>query len=305
MCFVYYYLVLGEVMECNLCPRMCGADRRERKGFCGTGEIVYIARAAAHYGEEPCICGKKGSGAVFFSGCSLKCVFCQNEEISRTEKGRGFTVDELSALFLSLQSLGVHNINLVTPTHYAVQIASALKRSSLKIPVIYNTSGYESEKSLDYVNESVDVYLPDFKYFYRSSAEKFSNAPDYPEVAKNALRIMFKQVGNPVFECGMMKKGLLVRHLVLPGHTLESKRIIEWLYENFGNDIYISIMCQYTPMRAFVNFPELNRKVSSMEYREVVRFAERLGVVNAFVQGEESVGKNFIPDFSGKYFSVL
>ncbi|PWM47547.1 MAG: radical SAM protein [Clostridiales bacterium] len=285
-------------MNCFLCPRKCGTDRSVNSGYCGTKDIVYIARATAHHWEEPCISGEKGSGTVFFSGCPLHCVYCQNSKISNSEKGRAVSIDDLCEIFLDLQKQGLHNINLVTPTHYSIQIAEALRKSNLQIPVVYNTSGYENENSLDLMNGLVNVYMPDFKYFYSTTAKKYSNAPDYPLIAQKAIKIMYKQVKKPVFKNGLMKSGVIVRHLVLPGHTLEGKRIIEWLYSNFGNDIYISIMNQYTPMQHFDVFPELNRKVTAMEYRDVVKFAEKIGVVNAFLQEGDTAKESFIPDFA-------
>ena len=288
--------------RCELCPRRCGANRLAGKnGFCGGGRDVKVARAALHFWEEPCISGEEGSGTVFFSGCTMRCVFCQNREISRGEAGKIISVERLSEIFLELQKKGANNINLVTPMHYAPQITSALdiaRKNGLSLPIVWNTGGWELPESVEAVKNYADIWLSDFKYFDNSLAEKFSNAKNYFENASVSLKKMFEQTGEPVFDDdGMMKKGIIVRHLVLPGHTEDSKKILRWLWENFGDKIWISIMNQYTPLCSEEKFPELSRKVTDDEYDEVVDFAVSLGIENAFVQDGEAVSESFIPPF--------
>ena len=288
--------------RCELCPRKCGANRLAGKnGFCGGGKEVKVARAALHFWEEPCISGESGSGTVFFSGCTMRCVFCQNREISRGEAGKLISIERLSEIFLELQRKGANNINLVTPMHYAPQITSALdiaRKNGLALPIVWNTGGWELPESVETVKNYADIWLTDFKYFDNSLAEKFSNAKNYFENASASLKKMLEQVGEPVFDDdGMMKKGIIVRHLVLPGHTDDSKKVLRWLWENFGDKIWISIMNQYTPLCSDKKFPELSRKVTDEEYDEVVDFAVSLGIENAFVQDGEAVSESFIPPF--------
>ena len=287
---------------CELCPRKCGANRKNGKiGFCGGEKEAKIARAALHFWEEPCISGESGSGTVFFSGCTMRCIFCQNREISRGEAGKSVSVSRLAEIFLELQQKGANNINLVTPMHYAPQIISALdiaKANGLKLPIVWNTGGWELPENVAAVKNHADIWLTDFKYFDNSLAEKFSNAKNYFENASASLKKMFDQTGEPVFDDdGMMKKGIIVRHLVLPGHTDDSKKVLRWLWENFGDKIWISIMNQYTPLCSEEKFPELSRKVTDEEYDEVVDFAVSLGIENAFVQDGEAVSESFIPPF--------
>jgi len=288
-------------MKCELCPRMCGVDRDESVGFCQSKNRVKIARAALHAWEEPCISGKNGSGTVFFSGCTLKCVFCQNYVLSHENSGKEISVERLAEIFLELQKRGAHNINLVTPTHYVVQIIDALtiaKKNGLVIPVVYNSSGYERVETIELLKGYIDVYLPDFKYFSNELAKKYSGASGYFDAATLALKRMFEQVGKPVFaEDGMMKKGVVVRHLVLPGYVEDSKRVIRYLYETYGDDIFLSIMNQYTPLSHVEKFPEINRKVTEAEYDEVIDFAVELGVENAFIQEGDTAKESFIPNF--------
>ena len=288
--------------KCELCPRKCGANRLFGKnGFCGGGKDVKVARAALHFWEEPCISGEEGSGTVFFSGCTMRCVFCQNREISRGEAGKIISIERLSEIFLELQEKGANNINLVTPMHYAPQITAALdiaRKNGLHLPIVWNTGGWELPESVEAVKNYADIWLTDFKYFDNSLAEKFSNAKDYFENASASLKKMLRQTGEPVFDDeGMMKKGIIVRHLVLPGHTDDSKKVLRWLWENFGDRIWISIMNQYTPLCSDEKFPELSRKVTDEEYDEVVDFAVSLGIENAFVQDGEAVSESFIPPF--------
>lgn len=256
-----------------------------------------VARVAPHYWEEPCISGKNGSGTVFFSGCNLGCVFCQNRKISRFAAGRAVSAKELAQIFEQLQNEGVHNINLVTPSHYVPQIADALDMAKLKIPVVYNSGGYDLPEALDLLDGKVRIFLPDFKYMDASLAARFSNAADYPETAKAAVRKMFELAGKPRFGSdGMMKSGVIVRHLVLPGHSDDSIAVIRYLYETYGDSIYISIMNQFTPS-ADAPFEELRRTLSDSEYKRVVNFAEQIGVKNAFIQEGGTASESFIPDF--------
>lgn len=287
---------------CELCPRKCGANRKSGKiGFCGGEKEAKIARAALHFWEEPCISGESGSGTVFFSGCTMRCIFCQNREISRGEAGKSVSVSRLAEIFLELQQKGANNINLVTPMHYAPQIISALdiaKANGLKLPIVWNTGGWELPENVAAVKDYADIWLTDFKYFDNSLAEKFSNARNYFEIASESLKKMVGQTGEAVFDDnGMMKKGVIVRHLVLPGHTDDSKKILRWLWENFGDKIWISIMNQYTPLCTDEKYPELFRSVTDEEYDEIIDFAVSLGIENAFVQEGGAVGESFIPPF--------
>ena len=288
--------------KCALCPRKCGAERLLGKsGFCGGGKEVKVARAALHFWEEPCISGEEGSGTVFFSGCTMRCVFCQNREISRGEAGKIVSVERLSEIFLELQEKGANNINLVTPMHFAPQITAALdiaKEKGLSLPIVWNTGGWELPESVEAVKDYADIWLSDFKYFDNSLAEKFSNAKNYFEIASESLKKMVGQTGEAVFnDNGMMKKGVIVRHLVRPGHTDDSKKILRWLWENFGDRIWISIMNQYTPLCTDERYPELFRSVTDEEYEEIIDFAVSLGIENAFVQEGGAVGESFIPPF--------
>ena len=288
--------------KCALCPRKCGAERLLGKsGFCGGGKEVKVARAALHFWEEPCISGEEGSGTVFFSGCTMRCVFCQNREISRGEAGKIVSIERLSEIFLELQEKGANNINLVTPMHFAPQITAALdiaKEKGLSLPIVWNTGGWELPESVEAVKNYADIWLSDFKYFDNSLAEKFSNARNYFEIASESLKKMVGQTGEAIFDDnGMMKKGVIVRHLVLPGHTDDSKKILRWLWENFGDRIWISIMNQYTPLCTDEKYPELFRSVTDEEYEEIIDFAVSLGIENAFVQEGGAVGESFIPPF--------
>ncbi|MBQ2898357.1 MAG: radical SAM protein [Oscillospiraceae bacterium] len=288
--------------KCNLCPRKCGADRLSGKtGFCGGGRDLKVARAALHFWEEPCISGESGSGTVFFSGCTMRCIFCQNREISRGEAGKIISIERLAEIFLELQAKGANNINLVTPMHFAPQITAALdisRKNGLSLPIVWNTGGWEIPESIAAVKNYSDIWLTDMKYFDDSLAKNFSDAKNYFEIASASLRKMVEQTGEAVFdENGIMQKGVIVRHLVLPGHTDDSKKILRWLWENFGNRIWVSIMNQYTPLCTDERFPELFRSVSDEEYDDVIDFAAELGFENAFVQEGGAVGESFIPPF--------
>lgn len=288
--------------KCSLCPRMCGTDRAAgQKGFCGGGNLVRVARAALHYWEEPCISSESGSGTVFFSGCTMRCVFCQNKEISRSEVGKEITIERLAEIYLELAAKGANNINLVTPMHYAPQITAALdiaRKNGLTLPIVWNTGGWERRESIAAVRDYADIWLSDFKYFDSSLGESLSKAPNYFSVAAAALDQMVKQTCEPVFdENGIMRRGVIVRHLMLPGHLDDTKNVLRFLYENYGDSIWISIMNQYTPMCSDPRFPELSRTVSDEEYNEAIDFACELGIENAFVQEGGTVGESFIPPF--------
>ena len=290
--------------DCHLCPRNCGVDRLAgQKGFCGVDAGIMVARAALHMWEEPCISGKEGSGTVFFSGCSLGCAFCQNRTISKGQSGKVITGEYLAELFQDLQAQKANNINLVTAGHFLPQVREALilaKEQVLTIPVVYNSSGYEKAEMLRYLEGLVDIYLPDLKYL-EDLAGKYSHAKDYPEVAMKALEEMVRQVGMPEFdERGMMKKGVIVRHLLLPGHVRNSKKVLEYLYGTYGDQIYISLMSQYTPMPAMKDDPQLSRKVTDREYDRLLDHAISLGVTNCFIQEGETAKESFIPEFNGE-----
>lgn len=290
--------------DCTLCPRHCHTNRLQGKiGYCGQTAEITCARAALHFWEEPCISGGTGSGAVFFSGCSLKCVFCQNHEISENKIGKKITVERLAEIFLELQEKGACNINLVTAGHFIPQIIDALtlsKSQGLRLPVVYNTSGYDEISSLKLLDGLVDIYLPDLKYYSPTLSKMYSNAPDYFEKATAAISEMFRQVGTPKIDSstGLMQKGVIVRHLVLPGQGKDSKKILRYLWETYKNDIYISIMNQYTPLKHVKPYPELDRKVTAEEYQRIVRFAENLGIEQGFIQEGETASESFIPPFN-------
>ena len=289
--------------NCILCPRKCGSDRISGKtGYCGMPANLMVARAALHMWEEPCISGATGSGTVFFSGCNLKCVYCQNHSIALGDCGKAITIQRLAEIFLELQEKGAANINLVTPTHYIPQIRQTLilaKENGLTLPIVYNTGSYESIDALRLLEGLVDIYLPDLKYYSSDLSLEYSHAGDYFQVATAAIAEMCRQVGSPVFDedTGMMKRGMIVRHLVLPGQTKDSKKILRHLYETFGNNIYISIMNQYTPLPHVAQIPELNRSVTLEEYDRVINFALHLGIQNAFIQEGETATESFIPPF--------
>lgn len=288
-------------MKCSLCPRNCLCDRDNQTGYCGQTNAVRVARAALHFWEEPCISGEEGSGTVFFSGCSLRCIFCQNYEIASGDTGKEITVDRLSDIFIELQDKKANNINLVTGDHFVPQIAYAVgkaREKGLKIPVVYNTGGYIKTETLKLLKGIADIYLPDFKYFKSDTALNFSNASDYVETVKKAIEEMLSQTGNPVYDSrGIMKKGVIVRNMIIPGHTDESKEIIKYLYSEYGDRIVLSIMNQYTPMKRFERFPELNRKVSESEYDDVLNYAISIGVSEAYIQEGDTADESFIPKF--------
>lgn len=291
---------MAEGIKCALCPRQCCVDRRNVRGYCGETEQVRVARASLHMWEEPCISGSAGSGTVFFAGCPLRCVFCQNRTIAFGEKGKALTPEQLTALFLLLQHNGAHNINLVTPTHFAPQIADALKSAKmqgLSIPVVYNTSGYETVHTLRLLEGVVDIYLPDLKYYSAAVSQKYSRAPDYFAYASRAIGEMVRQTGAPVFDGEQMRTGVIVRHMVLPGHVNDAKAVLKYLYDTYKEDVYISIMNQYTPPKDIEDYPEISRRVTRREYERVVDYAIELGIQNAFIQEGDTAKESFIPDF--------
>ena len=297
-------LSVPEPKGCTLCPRECGADRTKTAGFCGMTHQVHIARAALHMWEEPCISGKNGSGTVFFSGCTLRCVFCQNYQISTLKKGFAVSEERLSEIFLELEQAGALNINLVTPTHFVPQIIRALdmaRQKGLTLPVVYNTSGYESVETLKRLEGYVDIYLPDFKYADPALSARYSGAADYFQRASLALEEMVRQVPEAVYQGDIMKKGIIVRHLMLPGCLMDSKRVVRYLYETWKDRICLSLMNQYTPMPGIgKDYPELDRKVRKRSYEKLIDFALELGVKNAFIQEGETAEESFIPDFDGE-----
>lgn len=290
--------------NCTLCPRKCGVNRLSgQTGYCGQTIGIRAARAALHFWEEPCISGTTGSGTVFFTGCNLRCVFCQNHEIAKGKIGKAISHHRLAEIFLELQEKGAANINLVTPGHFIPQLIQALssaKAQGLTLPIVYNTGSYEEVDTLKFLEGIIDIYLPDLKYCSDKLASDYANAPDYFEKATAAIAEMLRQVGRPGFDSatGLMKKGVIVRHLVLPGQVKDSKKILRYLWETHGNDIYVSIMNQYTPLPHVATRPELNRRVTTDEYRRVLRFAEKLGIEQGFIQEGDTASDSFIPQFN-------
>ena len=291
--------------NCTLCPRKCGVSRiAVRTGACHVDAQMRVARAALHFWEEPCISGKEGSGAVFFAGCTLGCVFCQNTEISRGQAGENVSVERLAEIYLNLQEQGANNINLVTASHYAPAVAESLRRAKdmgLQIPVVYNSSGYELPDTLRLLDGLVDIYLPDMKYMDRELAGKYSHAQNYPDVAKEALAEMVRQCPVCEFdERGMMKKGVIVRHLLLPGYLKNARAVVDYVYRTYGNRVYLSLMNQYTPLPHVRDWPELNRRVTKREYERLIDHAISIGVEHGFIQEGETAEESFIPDFDGE-----
>lgn len=285
--------------KCDLCARNCLADRTINRGYCNMPSDVYLSRAALHFWEEPPISGSRGSGTIFFTGCSLSCIYCQNSQISRGRNGKPVSIERLSRIMLDLQNVGAHNINLVTPTHYIPSIAQAVmdaREAGLSIPIVYNTGSYENISALKLLEGIVDVYLPDLKYFTGKTSAEFSSAKDYPLVARSAIAEMVKQVGEPKFsDEGIMTRGVIVRILLLPGRVAEAKLSLKYLIDTYGDKIYISLMNQYTPSPG-VN-PPLNRRVTHEEYYDLLAYAEKLGLINGFTQEFGAAEESFIPPF--------
>lgn len=293
---------MNKYEDCLLCPRKCGINRSTgQTGVCGVSSEIKVARAALHYWEEPCISGKRGSGAVFFSGCSLHCVFCQNREISDGKAGKVISKERLSDIFMELAVKGANNINLVTPGQYIPDIVWAVndaKSRGMKLPIIYNTSGYENVTELKLLEGIVDVYLPDFKYMDSTLSARYSRAKDYPSVAKQALSEMVRQQPDVVIDdaTGLIQKGVIVRQLLLPGHVNDAKAVLKYLYDTYHDHVYISMMSQFTPI-ALKDYPEINRTVTRREYERLVDYALEIGITNAFIQEGDVAKDSFIPAF--------
>lgn len=293
---------MNKYENCLLCPRKCGINRSTgQTGVCGVSSEIKVARAALHYWEEPCISGKRGSGAVFFSGCSLHCVFCQNREISDGKAGKVISKERLSDIFIELVDKGANNINLVTPGQYIPDIVWAVndaKSRGMKLPIVYNTSGYENVTELKLLEGIVDVYLPDFKYMDSTLSARYSRAKDYPSVAKQALSEMVRQQPDVVIDdaTGLIQKGVIVRQLLLPGHVNDAKAILKYLHDTYQDSIYISMMSQFTPI-ALKDYPEINRTVTKREYERLVDYAIKIGITNAFIQEGDVAKDSFIPAF--------
>lgn len=296
---------MNKYENCLLCPRKCGINRSTgQTGVCGVSSEIKVARAALHYWEEPCISGKRGSGAVFFSGCSLHCVFCQNREISDGKAGKLISKERLSDIFMELADKGANNINLVTPGQYIPDIVWAVndaKSRGMKLPIIYNTSGYENVTELKLLEGIVDVYLPDFKYMDSTLSAMYSRAKDYPSVAKQALSEMVRQQPDVVIDdaTGLIQKGVIVRQLLLPGHVNDAKAVLKYLYDTYHDHVYISMMSQFTPI-ALKDYPEINRTVTRREYERLIDYAIKIGITNAFIQEGNVAKDSFIPAFDGE-----
>ena len=290
---------MKEFDECILCPRRCEVNRNNgEKGYCNSGNKLKIARYSLHKWEEPIISGDKGSGTIFFSGCNLGCIYCQNYKIVHGEIGKDVSIDEFVKICLKLQNAGAHNINIVTGTHFIPLIRDGLKlakEKGLHIPIVYNTSSYENIEALKLLDGLIDVYLPDLKYYDNDLGLKYSNCKDYFKYASSAIKEMYRQVGKPVIENDLIKKGVVVRHLLLPNHLNDSKKIIKYL-STYKDNIYISIMNQYTPVQK-LKYDNLNHKVSDKDYDELINYALDLGIENAFIQEGETAKESFIPDF--------
>lgn len=329
----FYGDLLQHFSHCRLCPRRCGVNRLAGEtGYCGQTARLKAARAALHMWEEPCISGAAGSGTVFFSGCNLRCCYCQNHDIALGQTGREITPQRLSDIFLELQQKGAANLNLVTPTHFIPLIIPALQQArseGLTLPVVYNCGGYEAPETLRLLDGLIDIYLPDLKYCSSDLSGRYSHAEDYFEQAKTALAEMFRQVGKPVFDDArtpsrfiplhevsgpsvspadstaavypadtpLLRRGMIVRHLVLPGQVKDTKKILHYLHDAYGSDIYVSVMCQYTPLPQVSHIPELNRRVTAQEYERVVNYCLRLGMENVYIQEGDVAEESFIPPF--------
>ena len=288
-----------DLTKCNICPRDCNVDRTKKAGFCMAKDKMVVARYSLHMWEEPPISGENGSGTIFFSGCNLKCIYCQNYKISKELHGKEISIDEFKDICLKLQDKGAHNINIVTGTHFLPLIRDGIvkaKESGLTIPIVYNTSSYEKVDSLKELDGLIDIYLPDLKYYDNELGKKYSGCDNYFEIATKAIDEMYRQVGKYIINNGLMQKGMIVRHLMLPGHIEDSKKIIKYLYDTYKDNIYISIMNQYTPVRK-TKYDNLNRKITDSEYDELIDYALSLGIENAFIQDGDTQEESFIPDF--------
>lgn len=298
-------LAMEALAHCELCPRRCGVNRLAgERGFCGAGELVRVALVSLHPWEEPCLVGKNGAGTVFFSHCSLRCVFCQNAAISSEGEGIAVTPARLADIFLEQQARGAATLDLVTPTHYAPQIAAALlaaREQGFSLPVVWNSGGYDTVELVAGLAGLVDVYLPDLKYGDEASARRYSSAPDYFAAAAAAIEAMAAQTGAPQPGAdGVLRRGVLVRHLVLPGRRHESMRLLDWLWERFGDGVWLSLMNQYTPLYRAAEFPEINRRLMTFEYQSVVEHALDLGITHCYVQEGKTASAKFVPVFDGR-----
>ncbi len=294
--------MIEKLISCNLCPHNCKVNRLEGKiGRCKCNAKVKIALASLHYYEEPCISGKNGSGTVFFSNCNLNCKYCQNYEISQLGKGREIEIEELAKIFLAEQEKGANNINLVTPTSYVYHIIEALdiaKKNGLNIPIIYNTNGYENIETIELLKGHIDVYLPDLKYYSNELSKKYSGIDNYFENATKAIKVMYEQVGTPVFnEDGIIQKGVIIRHLVLPNHILNSKHILKWIKENMPSDIYVSVMAQYFPTYRAKEDELINRKLTKKEYKQIEEYLYSLDLENGYIQELGEYEEKYVPKF--------
>lgn len=298
-----YNIIMKRYIEyenCKICPRNCGVNRYNKTGFCKMPANLYVSHTSLHMWEEPPITGKNGSGTIFFTGCNLRCVYCQNYKIAIENFGKCIDESELADIFLKLQNKGAHNINLVTPSHYILNIADAIdiaEMRGLNIPIVYNTSSYEKVESLKLLSGKIDIYLADLKYFDKKLSEKYSKAADYFEIASGAIEQMFNQVGRFEYDGELLKRGLVIRHLLLPEHIEDSKKVVKYLYDKYSDDIIFSIMSQYTSVRK-LKYDNLNKRVDEREYNELVDFCIELGIENAFIQDGESATESFIPNFN-------
>lgn len=290
---------MEEITKCEICPHKCGIDRTKYPGRCKSTDKIKIALYSIHNFEEPCISGEKGSGTIFFSNCNMNCVFCQNYEISQLGRGKEITIEELANVMIKQQERNVQNINLVTPTSYALHIVEAIKiarKKGLEIPIVYNTNGYESVETLKLLEGYVDIYLPDLKYYYDDLAKKYSKVDNYFEIATKAIQEMYRQVGTPVLdENGVMKKGLMIRHLILPNEVQNSKKVLKWIKENIDSNVYVSIMAQYFPTYKAKEIPEIARKITKEEYEKVENYLYELDLENGYIQELGEHEEEYVP----------
>lgn len=301
---------MQELEKCNICPHKCGVNRLEgKRGRCKASDKVKIALVSLHNYEEPCISGENGSGTVFFSNCNLNCVFCQNYEISQLGNGKEISIEELADIFVSQQNNKAENINLVTPTMYIYQIIEAIKiarNKGLRIPIVYNSNGYESVETLKHLEGYIDIYLPDLKYCNNEIAYKYSNIKNYFENAVQAIQEMYRQVGNPVLdENGMMKKGLMIRHLILPNNLQNSKDVLKWISNNIDNRVFVSVMAQYFPTHRAKEFPEISRKLTQDEYNEMEEYLYTLDLDNGYIQELGTHEEEYVPNFKNWYENMV
>ncbi len=288
-----------ELECCTICPHNCKINRTKNPGRCKSTDKIKIALYSIHNFEEPCISGEKGSGTIFFSNCNMNCVFCQNYEISQLGRGKEITIEELANVMIKQQERNVQNINLVTPTSYALHIVEAIKiarKKGLEIPIVYNTNGYESVETLKLLEGYVDIYLPDLKYYYDDLAKKYSRVDNYFEIATKAIQEMYRQVGTPVLdENGVMKKGLMIRHLILPNEVQNSKKVLKWIKENIDSNVYVSIMAQYFPTYKAKEIPEIARKITKEEYEKVENYLYELDLENGYIQELGEHEEEYVP----------